>query len=199
MSVAAVILAAGSGSRFNRGEDEAVPGDKLLSIVQGRALLSWALAPALEAGLDEVVVVSGAADLRAVIPGSVTVLTNEDWSKGQASSLRVGLEWCSSRGHASAVIGLGDMPGLTAQAWRAVADAPRGPIVFATYRGQRAHPVRLDAEIWSMLSPEGDEGARALVRRRPKLAQEVACVGVPSDIDTPQDLQRWSGEHGTDQ
>ena len=199
MSVAAVILAAGGGRRFNRGEPEAMPGDKLLSMVKGRALLSWALAPALEAGLDEVVVVSGAVDLRAVIPGLVTLLENEDWSKGQASSLRVGLEWCAARGHTSAVIGLGDMPGLTAQAWRAVADAPRGPIVFATYRGMRAHPVRLDAEIWSMLPPEGDEGARALVRRRPELAREVACVGVPSDIDTPQDLQRWSGEHGTDQ
>jgi CTP:molybdopterin cytidylyltransferase MocA len=199
MSVAAVILAAGGGSRFNRGEPEAMPGDKLLSMVKGRALLSWALAPALEAGLDEVVVVSGAADLRAVIPRSVTLLENEDWSKGQASSLRVGLEWCAARGHTSAVIGLGDMPGLTAQAWRAVADEPQGPIVFATYEGKRGHPVRLDAEIWSMLPPEGDEGARALVRRRPELAREVACVGVPSDIDTPQDLQRWSGEHGTDQ
>jgi len=199
MSVAAVILAAGSGSRFNRGDPEAMPGEKLLSVVEGRALLSWALAPALDAGLDEVVVVSGAVDLRAVIPGSVTLLENEDWSRGQASSLRVGLEWCASRGHASAVIGLGDMPGLTAQAWRAVADASQGPIVFATYRGKRAHPVRLDAEIWSMLPRDGDEGARALVRRRPDLAREVACFGVPSDIDTPQDLQRWSGEHGTDQ
>ena len=199
MSVAAVILAAGSGSRFNRGEAEAMPGDKLLSVVKGRALLTWALAPALDAGLDEVVVVSGAADLRAVIPRSVTLLENDDWSRGQASSLRVGLEWCASRGHSSAGIGLGDMPGLTAQAWRAVADAPQGPIVFATYRGKRAHPVRLDAEIWSMLPPDGDEGARVVVRRRPELAREVACVGVPSDIDTPQDLQRWSGEHGTDQ
>ena len=199
MSVAAVILAAGSGVRFNRGEPEALPGDKLLRVVKGRALVTWALAPALDAGLDEVVVVSGAADLKAVIPVSVTLLENDDWSRGHATSLRVGLEWCASRGHASAVIGLGDMPGLSALAWRAVADAPQGPIVFATYQGKRAHPVRLDAVIWSMLPSDGDEGARALVRRHPELAREVACVGVPCDIDTLQDLQRWSGEHGTDQ
>jgi molybdenum cofactor cytidylyltransferase len=199
MSVAAVILAAGSGSRFNNGDREARPGDKLLRLVEGRALVTWALEPALDAGLDEVVVVCGAADLSAVLPESVTLVQNDEWATGQATSLRAGLEWCVSRGHASAVIGLGDMPGLTAQAWRAVAKAPEGPIVFATYQGKRAHPVRLDAEIWSMLPSAGDEGARALVRRRPELAREVACAGVPYDIDTPQDLQLWSGDHGTDQ
>ncbi len=199
MSVAAVILAAGGGSRFNRGGVEGMPGEKLLHVVDGRALVTWAITPALDAGFDEVVVVGGAADLTAVITGFVTLLQNDDWPKGQATSLRVGLEWCASRGHTSAVIGLGDMPGLTVGAWRAVADAPQGPIVFATYDGKRAHPVRLDAEIWSMLPTEGDEGARALVRRHPELAREVACTGAPTDIDTPQDLQRGREDHGTDQ
>jgi CTP:molybdopterin cytidylyltransferase MocA len=168
-------------------------------MVQGRALVTWAIASALDAGLDEVVVVGGAADLGSVVPASVTLLQNEHWPRGQATSLRVGLEWCAARGHQSAVIGLGDTLGLTAQAWRAVAEAPQGPIVFAAYQGRRAHPVRLDAEIWSMLPSDGDEGARALVRRHPELAREVACAGAPVDIDTPQDLQRWSGDHGTDQ
>ena len=199
MSVAAVILAAGGGSRFNRGDLAATPGEKLLRVVEGRALVTWALAPAIDARLDEVVVVAGAADLKAILPESVTLLQNDEWTRGQATSLRMGLAWCASRGHQSAVIGLGDMPGLSAEAWRAVADAPLGPIVFATYRGKRAHPVRLDAEIWSLLPSDGDEGARALVRRRPELAREVACLGEPTDIDTPQDLQRWSGDHGTEQ
>jgi CTP:molybdopterin cytidylyltransferase MocA len=198
MSAAAVILAAGSGRRFNQGESGTRPGDKLLSVVRGRALVNWAIVPALEAGFDEVVVVGGAVDLRSVVPESVTVLQNDRWPNGQATSLRVALEWCGSRGHVSAVIGLGDMPGLTARAWRAVADAPLGPVVFATYQGRRAHPVRLDAEIWSMLPSDGDEGARALVRQRPDLAHDVACDGVPSDIDTPDDLQRWRRDHGTD-
>jgi len=178
MSVAAVILAAGGGSRFNRGDLAARPGEKLLRVVEGRALVTWALAPAIDARLDEVVVVAGAADLKAILPESVTLLQNDEWTRGQATSLRMGLAWCASRGHQSAVIGLGDMPGLSAEAWRAVADAPLGPIVFATYRGKRAHPVRLDAEIWSLLPSDGDE---------------------PTDIDTPQDLQRWSGDHGTEQ
>ena len=198
MSVAAVILAAGSGSRFNGDDPDLLPGAKLLTVVEGGTLVGWAIAAALDAGLDEVVVVGGAADLRAVVPTSVTLLHNDDWPRGQATSLRVGLDWCGARGHQSAVIGLGDTPGITAEAWRMVANAPKGPIVFATYRGERAHPVRLDAEIWSMLPSDGDEGARSVARRYPELVREVACVGVPADIDTPGDLQRWSRNHGID-
>lgn len=192
MSAAAVILAAGSGSRFNGGDPDARPGDKLFTVIRGRALVAWAVAPALDAGLDEVVVVGGAADLRAVVPESITLLQNDDWPRGQATSLRAGLEWCAARGHHSAVIGLGDMPGLTTQAWRAVANAPEGPIVFATYEGRRGHPVRLDAEIWSMLPSDGEEGARSVARRYPELVREVACLGVPGDVDTPEDLRLWS-------
>ena len=192
MSVAAVILAAGSGSRFNGDDPAAPPGAKLLAVVKGHPVLTWALLPALAAGLDEVVIVGGAANLSEVVPESVTLLQNDDWPLGLATSLKVGLDWCGAQGHDRAVIGLGDMPGLAPAAWRAIATEPRGPIVFATYRGRRGHPVRLDAQIWSMLPSSGDEGARTLARAHPELVREVACVGATDDIDTPEDLQRWS-------
>src|ERR1019366_7910854 len=136
MSVAAVILAAGSGSRFNGDDPKATPGAKLLVMVKGQPVLTWAIQPALAAGLDDVVVVGGAADLRAVVPESVALLQNDDWPLGLATSLRVGLDWCAAQGPDRAVIGLGDMPGLAADAWRAIATEPEGPIVFATYQGQ---------------------------------------------------------------
>jgi len=189
---AAVILAAGGSSRFVAGDPGAAPGAKLLALVRGRALIAWALDPALDAGLDEVIVVTGAADLHGVVPASVTLVHNDEWARGQATTLRVGLDWCATRGHSAAVIGLGDQPGLTAEAWRAVATAPGGPMVFATYDGRRGHPVRLDAEVWPMLASTGDEGARSLARAHPELVREVACPGVPIDIDTPEDLQRWT-------
>lgn len=188
MTVAAVILAAGGGTRFDGGR----PGAKLLAERQGVALVSWAVAPALEAGLDEVIVVDGAVALGDVVGDRVTVVHNERWQEGQASSLRAGLRRCSEQGHASAVIGLGDMPGLTASAWGRVAAAPSGPIVFATYDGRRGHPVRLDAAVWPLLVTSGDEGARGLARRRPDLVSEIACVGDPADIDTQEDLRTWS-------
>jgi molybdenum cofactor cytidylyltransferase len=190
VSTAAVILAAGRSSRFADpagGE----PGSKLLATLRGRPVIAWALEPALEAGLDEVIVVSGACELGAALPAGVSVVVNERWASGLASSLRAGLDRCRARGHSGAVVSVGDAPGLSADAWRRVRDAPRGPVVFATYDGRRGHPVRLDAEVWDLMPASGDEGARALARAHPELVHEVACPGESGDVDTRDDLQRW--------
>ncbi len=186
MSIAAVVLAAGSGSRYG------APGEKLRAVTRGRPLVAWAIGVAAEADLDELVVVTGSTDLADIVPEGVTLLRNDDWASGQATSLGVALHWCQQQGHSAAVVGLGDLPGLTPAAWRAVADEPRGPIAVATYGGRRGHPVRLDAPVWTLLPIDGDEGARSLMRRRPELVVEVACGGIPADIDTREDLARWS-------
>lgn len=191
MSAAAVILAAGGGSRYNAGDPSARPGAKLLAPLRGRTVVEWAVAPALECGFNEVIVVVGAADLRDVLPTAVTIVSNDDWALGQASSLRAGLAWCEQRGHDCAVVGLGDTPGLSAQSWRTVVAAPGGPMVFATYNGRRGHPVRLDAVVWPLLATSGDEGARSLARERPELVSEVPCDGESFDIDVPSDLEQW--------
>ncbi|HLI43948.1 MAG TPA: nucleotidyltransferase family protein [Acidimicrobiales bacterium] len=187
MSKAAVILAAGSGSRFGGS-----PGEKLLAVTRGRPLLAHAVAPALEARLDELVVVSGSVDVSGAVPEDATILHNGQWQEGQATSLRVAIDWCQRQGHEAVVVGLGDLPGLTAEAWRAIADAPGGPIVVATYGGRRGHPVRLDEDVWPSLPIAGDEGARAVIARHPELVTEVACTGKSVDIDTREDLRRWS-------
>jgi CTP:molybdopterin cytidylyltransferase MocA len=192
MSDAAVILAAGGGLRFNAANPDALLGAKLFALIKGRPVLAWAIAPALDAHFDEVIVVGGAANLEEIVPDGVTLLQNDEWSEGLASSLRVGLAWCQRQGHRRALVGLGDSPGLTTAAWSAVRDAPGGPIVYATYGGRRGHPVRLDADVWPLMPERGEEGARALVRERPELAIDVACAGEPADIDTPADLQQWS-------
>lgn len=184
MSVAAVILAAGEGKRFG---DSA---GKLRADLGGRSLLDWAVQPAIEAGLDEVVVVVGAVRLDDLLGSEVTVLCNESWMTGQASSLRAGIDWCARQGHEAVVVGLGDTPGLGAGAWRAVAAAAAAPIVIATYGGRRGHPVRLAADVWPLLPVGGDEGARALFRGHQELVMELACDGDPSDIDTPEELRR---------
>jgi molybdenum cofactor cytidylyltransferase len=187
VSTAAVILAAGAGTRFSHK-----PGEKLLALTRGRPLLAYAIAPAVEAGFDELVVVSGAVDLTDLVPDEATLLENGQWQAGQATSLRVAVDWCQRQGHDAVVVGLGDLPGLSTEAWRAVADAPGGPIVVATYRGRRGHPVRLDADVWPSLPIDGDEGARSLIARHRELVTEVACSGRPVDIDTREDLRRWS-------
>ncbi|MGH9127975.1 MAG: nucleotidyltransferase family protein [Acidimicrobiales bacterium] len=186
MTVAAVVLAAGEGRRF------VGTSHKLLASFRGRAVVTWSVGAALEAGLDETVVVTGAVELAEHLGPGLTVLQNKAWASGQASSLRVAMDWCTRQGHAAAVIGLGDQPLVPAAAWAAVGAAASSPIVTATFAGKRRPPVRLDASVWPMLPVDGDEGARVLMRTRPELVSEVACDGDPVDIDTVEDLKTCS-------
>jgi nicotine blue oxidoreductase len=200
--IGAVVLAAGGSTRFGQTEH------KLLAPLRGRPLVAWAVEAAVAAALDAVVVVTGAVDLDAIVEtasdGRATVVRNDAWKDGQATSLHTGLEWCTARGLAAAVVGLGDQPLVGSAAWRAVAAATHSPIATATFGGQRRPPVRLDRSVWRLLPTEGDEGARALMRQRPELVTEVPCDGDPVDVDTPADLAAASGQepptdlHATD-
>jgi CTP:molybdopterin cytidylyltransferase MocA len=183
MTTAAVLLAAGGGTRF-RGDDH-----KLLTVLRGRPVYEHALAAARAAQLDELVVVVGAVPLE--LPADVTVVRNDRWAEGQATSLQAAVAHATTMGHDAIVVGLADQPFIDPEAWRAVAIAD-GPIVVATYAGRRGNPVRLHRDVWPLLAAAGDEGARTLMRSRPELVREVACPGDPADIDTVEDLQRWN-------
>jgi nicotine blue oxidoreductase len=186
MSAAAVLMAAGEGSRF------AADRSKLLADLRGRPLVLWALEPVQAAELDEVVVVTGAYDLAEVLPEGLTVLRNEMWATGRASTLQTAADWCARQGHDAMVVGLADQPGLSETAWRALAEPFRTPVAVATYEGTRDHPVRLEASVWALLPVSGDQGAKALMRSRPELVTEVPCQGNPRDVDSMEDLRRWS-------
>jgi molybdenum cofactor cytidylyltransferase len=186
VSTAAVVLAAGGASRFDG------PGHKLLVGFRGRPLVAWAVESALAAGFEETVVVSGAVDLQGVLPEGVTLVENHAWADGQASSLQVAVAWGRHQGHEAIVIGLGDQPLVPPSAWQAVGAEGAKPVVSATFGGRRRPPVRLHSSIWDLLPIDGDEGARVLMSRRPDLVAEVACQGQPADVDTVEDLSRWS-------
>ncbi|MCU1354758.1 MAG: hypothetical protein JWN29_1626 [Acidimicrobiales bacterium] len=183
------MLAGGAGTRFTG------PGHKLLApLTDGRTVLAVAVGQAVEAAIGPVVVVAGALgsdELVALLGDTVTVVPNPAWRSGQASSLRVGVDWARASGATAVVVGLGDQPGLDPEAWRSVAAACGTPIARATYDGRPGHPVRLDAAIWDLLPTSGDRGAAQLLRERPDLVTEVACPGVPGDIDTAEDLTTW--------
>jgi CTP:molybdopterin cytidylyltransferase MocA len=161
VSTAAVVLAAGDGTRY-LGEHP-----KLLAPFRGSALVSWAVQAAVASELDEVIVVAGAVDL-ASLSLPCRVVTNERWAQGQASSLQLGIVVAERAGHDGT------------------------PIAVATFAGRRRPPVRLAAVVWPLVPSCGDEGARVLMRERPELVTEIPCSGEPADIDTLEDLARWS-------
>lgn len=186
MTTAAVVLAAGGGKRF------AGASHKLLSEFRGRPLVQWSVEAALLAGLDETIVVSGAVDLAEVVPEAATLLVNHHWAHGQAGSLRTAVDWARRQGHRALVVGLGDQPLVRAEDWAAVAAARDTPIAVATFGGRRRPPTRLASSVWDLLPVGGDEGARVVMAARPDLVTEVACSGEPADVDTVEDLSRWS-------
>lgn len=194
------MLAGGSGSRFE-GEDHKLDVD-----FRGRPLAAHALEVVrslLGCCVDQVYLVTGAATLDpalewlaatesvAVDDLGFTIVHNEHWSDGLAASLAVGIDRATIDGHDAVIVGLADQPLIQRDTWRAVAEAD-GPIVIATYGGRRRPPVKLDRSVWRLLPRSGDEGARSLIRLRPDLVSEIACIGNPIDIDTREDLQRWS-------
>lgn len=183
----AVILAAGGGTRW--GGDGA--DHKLLAPFRGRPVVGWAVEHAAAAGLSATWVVSGAVDLASALPPGTAVLHNPRWAEGQATSLQVAVQAARRAGAAAIVVGLGDQPLVPTAAWRAVASAG-GEMAVATYDGSRRNPVKLSAAVWDLLPVTGDEGARTVMRSRPELVHEVPCHGDPVDIDTKEDLQRWS-------
>lgn len=187
---AAVLLAAGGGSRF--------VGDhhKLLQPLAGKPVVRWVLEAIADAGLSPVIVVTGAVDLAIALADplpnnpEVVMVHNERWRNGMAASLQAALVVARGRELEAIVVGLGDQPGIPSSAWRAVSGTP-APLAVATYGGERRNPVRIHAELWSHLPLDGDEGARSLIRRRPELVTEVACEGSADDIDTLDDVRRW--------
>jgi len=175
----AALLAAGGGTRF------AGPTHKLLAPLRGRRVVDWAHEHAVASGLD-VLVVSGAVALG--LPGEVH---NPRWAEGLATSLQVAIAIAAAGDVDAVVVGLGDQPGVVPEAWQLVASSD-APIAVATYDGVRGNPVRLARAVWPLLPVTGDEGARTLMGERRSLVTEVACPGDPKDVDTVEDLDRWS-------
>jgi nicotine blue oxidoreductase len=189
MELAGAVLAAGEGRRFRASGGT---GPKVLARVGGRRLVDLAVGAAQAGGVARLAVVAGAAPLEPTAP-DVTVLANERWADGIATSLAVALDWADALGADALIVGLADQPGVGPEAWRSVAAAPDdAAVAVATYPGGPGHPVRLHRRVWPLLPRTGDEGARVLMRDRPELVHAVACAGDPADVDDLADLSRWT-------
>jgi CTP:molybdopterin cytidylyltransferase MocA len=171
--VACVVLAAGASTRFGSPKQ--------------RLLLEPVLERVRRSSVDDVVVVLGAHELET----SARTVGCPDWERGPGASLRCGLSALPPEAEAAAVV-LADGPELAPEAidrvieiWR----AGEGPVIAATYRGIRLHPVLLDRAAWSLIPDEGAKGLDAVL---------VPCddLGPPGDVDIaddlPESLKPWS-------
>lgn len=180
------MLAAGAGSRFTGATH------KLSATLGSTTVLGASVAAAVASGVGPVTVVWGAHDPSNELSGDVRLIRNERWADGLGTSLHLAIAEASQHGLDAVIVGLGDQPGVPPEAWRRVATHRSGPIVSAGFGGVRRPPVRLDRVVWPLLPTEGDEGARAFFGAHPELLVTVECDGDPTDIDTVEDLARWT-------
>ena len=178
-SIAGLILAAGSGSRFGQ--------PKAPAVIDGVRLVDRAVRVLSQAGCDPIVVVLGA--WVGHVEGA-DIVVNDTWPEGMGSSLRTGLTHLRDETDAArAVITLVDLPGLTSSAvQRLIASSASAPAAQCTYDGERGHPVCLARDLWdeAIEVAHGDEGARRLMRgREDVLLVEVGDVADGADLDVP--------------
>ena len=188
MKVAAVVLAAGAGSRFG--------GGKLHADLGGRPILGHVVEAARKAGLEPiVVVVPPTGELDDLDLGAVRRVTNETPQEGLSSSVRIGLrELQDDEDVAAAVILPGDQPLVrpaVIQALLTASDAsPTTPFVVPRYAADGApNPILARRSIWRLADElVGDRGFGPLLATHEELIRFVAVLGSNPDIDTRADL-----------
>lgn len=194
--IAAVLLAAGLGSRFRDQDPSAAT--KLAATFKGEPLVRHAAKAALASNARPLVVVTGHAASRIVeaLAGlDANFIHNPAYETGLASSLAAGLrgapEDCDG-----AVIVLGDMPLVSSAAIdrliETFAQRPDCAAVVPTHLGVRGNPVLLSRRLFAQACAlRGDQGAKRLLAEAG--AAVVDCEMGPEvvfDVDHPGALQR---------
>lgn len=179
--VAGLLLAAGGGRRYGM--------PKALVERDGELLVERALRTARAVCHPVVVVLGAAAEevrQRADLAGA-TVVVNEDWETGMASSLRAGLTALPRDADAALVL-LVDQPGMTPEALARLAEqAAPDALAVATYDGVRGHPVLLGRAHWTGVAAtaRGDEGARRYLAAHEVAEVDCTALADPTDLDLP--------------
>jgi molybdenum cofactor cytidylyltransferase len=187
----AVVLAAGSGSRFG--------GGKLTAAWDAGVLVQGALAAAFAAPVRSVTVVIGA-DAEAVAAAArdfdprALIVHAADHAEGMGASLRTGIASLPADA-AGAFVFLGDMPRAPHSVLRPMAEAVLAGAEAAApvFGGRRGNPVLLSRSLFpALLALTGDAGARGVLQ---ELGDRLALIdspddGVLFDVDVREDLTK---------
>ena len=185
-----IVLAAGESRRMGY--------PKPLLEIGGRTFIEH-IAETMLAVIPRLVIVVGAhrERVQAAIPrdNRITLVENPNYSRGQLSSLKVGLGAIRPDA-AAALVHLGDHPMVRAETFRAIVDSydrVRKEILIARHDGRRGHPVIFDRAIFGeLLSASEEHGARYVVNADPSRVAYIDLddPGINLDLDSPSDLER---------
>lgn len=193
--ISAIILAAGQSKRM---------GQPKMLLPWGRStVLEHVIATFLEAGLEEILVVTGGAREQVehqISRYPIRKIHNEEFASGEMlSSIQCALRAITDRTDA-VLVGLGDQPQVQGQVVKQVCEAYRqsgNRLIVPSFDFRRGHPWLvarpLCRELLEMKSP--DSPRNFLTRH----ASEIHYVNVETDsiladLDTAEDYQRFRPE-----
>ncbi|WP_243374663.1 nucleotidyltransferase family protein [Microvirga solisilvae] len=185
--VAAIVLAAGRGTRF--GEEP-----KLLVQIGGKALVRHVAEAAVHSIADPVIVVTGhrAEDVHSALLGlPVQIIHNAQFAQGLSTSLKAGSVALPDTARA-AIILLADMPFVKADLIDALCKGwhERGEpaALIPTLKGRRGNPVVISRKLQGLIEDlSGDVGAGPILRGRSDVEEwPTDDVAVVQDIDTKE-------------
>lgn len=194
-SFAGVILAAGESSRM--GSDKALLPWPAAGEARGETFLSAAIR-SLELYTDFVIVVAGqneSAIAPIVYAQGASLVVNPDPSRGQFSSLRVGLQEVLNRGRDAAIVTLVDRPpaaGSTLQALRNAFSTAAAEVwaVVPEFQGRHGHPYVAGREmIEAFLHAPAASNPREVEHQQQRHIQyvQVDDANVGMNINTASD------------
>jgi molybdenum cofactor cytidylyltransferase len=186
--VHAIVLAAGSGSRFG--------GGKLMTPFRDGVLIDGALDAAFAAPVQAVHVVVGADSAVATHARArgARIVQAQDHALGLSASLKAGIAALPTDA-AGVLILLGDMPHVPHAVLAPLVEAVQAGAVAAApeFEEQIGNPAALSAAMFpKVLALQGDRGARALIEGLGEWLVRVPAPdgGVLFDVDRREDLDR---------
>lgn len=191
---AGIILAAGGSERLGRS--------KQLLNWKGKSFVRQVAETALAAGLQPVVLVTGAdaPETEAAVAGlDVHIVRNEQWQAGQSSSVKAGLAALPANA-GSALFMVVDQPQLPVALIDALRSEHAGglaPIVAPLVDGHRSNPVLFDRTTFANFAAlEGDIGGRAIFNRHAVSWVPWLDPTLAIDVDRPEDYDRLLRQAG---
>jgi molybdenum cofactor cytidylyltransferase len=188
--ISAIILAAGRSRRMGQPK-MLLPWGKLTVIEQ-------VVTTFLNAGIEDLVVVSGAAHelvMQAIEGLPARVTHNSEYAAGEMlSSLQCGIRAMPERTRAT-FIGLGDQPQVQERTIRLICDAYRegnSGLTVPSFQMKRGHPWLASRPLWDeLLALEPPETLRDFLTRNSGQIEyvNVDTPTVLADLDTPEDYQ----------
>jgi molybdenum cofactor cytidylyltransferase len=191
--LAAVILSGGASQRMG--------SPKALLPYQGRPFLEHLLEVTVhpKIGVRRVVLGAHAEPIASAVPlAAEDIVVNEDWEKGQLSSIQAAIRSLPA-GTDGLILCLIDHPLISATLIDDLIErfyATKTKIVLPVFRAQRGHPVIFSAGLYDeLLAAPLDRGARAVVWAHAGEITEVPTTeqGCVLNLNDPDTLQRATG------